>query len=65
MAQSLNKLKQSQNTLLNMSEASRGNINRNKNRIDINMTKVCEVDPNNEQSPDAIKQDGNNFIFNK
>jgi serine/threonine protein kinase len=65
MAQSLNKLKQSQTTLLNMSESSRGNIIRNKNKFDINMPKVYEADPNNEQSPDAIKQDGNNFIFNK
>ena len=65
MAQSLNRLKQSQNTLLNMSEASRGNINRNKNKYDINMPKVNEADPNNEQSPDAIKQDGTNFVFNK
>ena len=65
MVQSLNKLKQSQNTLLNISEASKGLINRNKNKIDINMPKVCEADSNNEQSPDAVKQDGNNFIFNK
>ena len=65
MAQSLNKLKQSQKSLLNISEVSRGNINRNKNKIDINMPRVYEADPNNEQSPDAVKQDGNNFIFNK
>ena len=65
MVQSLNKLKQSQNTLLNISEASKGLINKNKNKIDINMPKVCEADSNNEQSPDAVKQDGNNFIFNK
>ena len=64
MAQSLNKMKQSQNTSLNLSGTTRGFININLNKIDI-MPGVKEADPNNEQSPDPIKGDGNNFTFNK